>query len=194
MTEKNETSGEGGARQKKLDPARQATVEKMREAAEAFRAGKLDEVLIPLPDGRTVRMMKDESQPGGFVVQAAEGGPSMRTQPFQPSEEAPEEYPDDLPFLPETAMSLAEMGEESRSVTWFNPDDLRGRFQEVQDQLRDAGWEAGQEEEGSEELGLTSWVRFTRGDRQRLLSLSQFGERGQILLLEKPHEEEKEGE
>lgn len=186
MTEQDGSNQAGGGPGPELDPARRAMVEKMREAAEAFRAGELEEVDIPLPDGRTVRMKKDENQPGGFVVQSAEGGPAMRSLPFEPSETRPDDYPDDLPFLSHCAMSLAEMGDESRTVTWYNPDDLRERFGEVRDWLSQEGWEAGEEEEGSEDLGLTSWIRFTRGDRQRLLSLSQFGDRGQILLLEKP--------
>jgi hypothetical protein len=128
------------------DPKAQAAMERMKEVIGRFRSGDLDSAEIPLPSGEKVRLSRDDRSPGAFTVRSLEGGPTMRSVPFEPSSTRPENYPEDLPFLPEASVGLTESEEQSfRTLTWFKAPEPEESLQLLRLQLVTDGWEEKEE-------------------------------------------------
>ena len=176
-----------GAGKAQLDPEKMAAMEKIKDASLRLRSGESDSEEIVLPDGETVQLSREDDVPGAFTMRSSKGGPAMRSVPFEPSAARPQHYPENLPFLPECAVALMEMGEGmARTLTWFNPSDPEGRLGELSAQLTFAGWEAGEGSSGSTLHGTTRWIGFKKAERELVLTARQFGEHAHISLMEKP--------
>lgn len=175
-----------------IDQEKKEAFRLMKEATERLRSGVSKREEITLPYGRKLVLEADGEVLGAFRMREAEGSMSMRSVPFQPSSSRPANYPEDVPFLPECAVSLIEVGDgSSRTMTWFAPPDPEGALAELRLQLTREEWTQAEESEASTAHGTARWSGFEKGELSRLLTLSRFGEHSQIVMIERPRREEK---
>jgi hypothetical protein len=173
-----------------MDQDRKETFRLMKEATERLQSGASKREEITFPSGRKVVLEADEEVSGAFRMRESEGGMAMRSVPFQPSSTRPADYPEDMPFLPECAVSLIEVGDgSSRTMTWYAPPDPEAALAELRLQLTREGWSEAGESEASTTHGTARWSGFEKGGLSRLLSLSRFGEHCQMVMVERPHRE-----
>jgi hypothetical protein len=167
------------------DPKAREFMKKMTEVVERFRSGDADSAEIPLPSGGTMELKGDPSSPGAFTMAPPDGGPVMRSVPFEVSSTPPDGYPEDLPFVADTAVSLTEMEDgSSRTLTWFLKEDPEECLKAIQLQLINDGWTQGEESQASTAHGTMVFVEFEKGEMKRTVSLSRFGDKGMVRLVE----------
>ena len=119
----------------------------------------------------------------------------MRTVPFEPSSSRPEGYPEDLPFLTETAVSLTEFeGQSLRTLTWFKVEDPEVSLGALRLQLATDGWEERDESRFSTAHGTMTSIEFGMGESRRTVMLNRFGEHGMVKLLEHPNKDSEAGD
>lgn len=172
------------------DPEKQEAMKRMEDVIGRFRAGDLDTAEIPVPSGETMQLTRDDRSPGAFTVRSPDGGPTMRTVPFDPSSTRQEGYPEDMPFLAETAVVLTEIeGQSFRTFTWFKVQDPEECLRALRLQLVTHGWEEKDESKVSTARGTMTSIEFGMGELRRTVTLHRFGEHGVVKLLEHPKKE-----
>lgn len=177
------------------DPEIREAMERMKDIIGRFRAGELDTAEIPLPSGETMHLTRDDRSPGAFTVRSPGGGPTMRSIPFGPISTRPEGYPEDLPFLAETAVSLTEVeGQSFRTLTWFKVQDPEESLGALRLQMATDGWEERDESRFSTAHGTMTSIEFGKGELRRTVMLNRFGEHGMVKLLEHPKKDAEAGD
>ena len=182
-----ETVGVDGAEasETRPDPETREAMERAKEAIERFRDGELDSVEVPLPTGGCITLTRDDRAPGAFSVQSPDGEGRMVSIPFEPQATRPEKYPRDLPFLPEVASSLMSQDEAGiRMLTWFLTGDPQEALEDLRRQLREAGWEGGEEQSASTAFGSMTAMEYRKDGVKRSVMVNRFGEKSQIKLME----------
>ena len=157
----------------------------MKDIMERFRTGESDTAEIPLPSGETLKPTRDEGSPGGFHRSFSRGGPTMRSVPFEAGPTRPGGYPEDLPFLAETAVSLTEVeGQSLRTLTWFKIEDPNESLAALRLQSATDGWEELDESRFSTAHGTMTSIEFGKGELRRTFMLNRFGEHSVVKLIE----------
>lgn len=132
--------------------------------------------------GLTFWLLRDPAAPEGFRMQpkpASFADMSARTVGFVGSEERPDDYPADAPFLP-SAPAIINQGHHGVSVLWMDhPHPLDG-YRRVLDQSLASGWH------GSDEVPLATRearsVQLTRNGSVRRIQLEIHGNSGVLTL------------
>jgi len=110
-------------------------------------------------------------------------------QIFGPSEVRPQDYPDDLPFLPGCAVSVSfarskDGSRRARNAVWARPPEPTRTLEKFKAYMRNEGWEQLKTSQASNYMGETLSCSFRKGGVQRVLSFMAFGEFHQIMLFE----------
>ena len=186
---------QNGTARSQPDPEMREAMERMKDIMGRFRAGELDTAEIPLPSGGTMHLSRDDRSSGAFTIRTPGGGPTMRTIPFEPSSTRLEGYPEDLPFLAETSVSLTEVeGQSFRTLTWFKVEDPEESLGALRLQLATDGWEERDESRFSTAQGTMTSIEFGKGEFRRTVMLNRFGEHGVVKLLEHPNKDSEAGD
>jgi hypothetical protein len=166
-------------------------LQQFKDIAARLRSGDSDSEELSLPSGGTVRFVRDPDTEGGMTVESGDGKMSMRLQPFEASPARPPAYPEDLPFVPDCAVSIVEMPTgPARNVTWLAPRDPDGALEVIRQQLTDDGWEGSEPTSFTTPMGVTTSLGFSKDGRKRMLSLSRYTGHAQIVLVEAPGHKE----
>jgi hypothetical protein len=111
----------------------------------------------------------------------------MYSVSFEPSPARPENYPEDLPFLAENAVSLTEVeGQAFRTLTWFKAQDPEECLRVLRLQLVADGWRERDESKASTAQGTMTSIEFGKAELRRTVMLNRFGEHSVVKLLEHP--------
>jgi hypothetical protein len=93
---------------------------------------------MELSGGARARVADDKPGSRGISVQNSDGsGWQMRV--YQPAETPPEDYPAEMPFIPNTNMSLTHGSEGNVMAVWETPEAER-LFEELSAQVAGSGW------------------------------------------------------
>ena len=166
-------------------------LEQFKEIAARLRSGDSESEELSLPSGDTVRFTRDPDTEGGMTVESGDGTMSMRLQPFEASPTRPPTFPEDVPFVPDCAVSIVEMPKgPARNVTWLAPADPDVAVEVIKRQLAEDGWEGSDPTSMTTPMGRTTSSGFSKDGRKRLLSLSRYPGHVQIVLMEAPGRKE----
>jgi hypothetical protein len=126
----------------------------------------------------------------GFAGESGQEGLVFRVRSFPPSEDRPQNYPEDLPFLPNLSVSVSvgrskDGAGRAMNAAWMKPADPRSALEEIRGQLRAGGWEEGEASQASTFMGQTRTWTFQKGRGQRAVVLMDFGKVSQIMLFER---------
>ena len=173
------------------NPEIKERLQQFKDIAARLRSGDSDSEELSLPSGDTVRFARDPDTEGGMTVESGDGKMSMRLQPFEASPARPPAYPEDLPFVPDCAVSIVDMPQgPARNVTWLAPPDPNDALEAIRQQLSDDGWEGSDPTSFSTPMGETTSFGFSKDGRKRMLSLSRYTGHAQIVLVELPGRKE----
>jgi hypothetical protein len=126
----------------------------------------------------------------GLAGEPVQEGLVFRVRSFPPSGERPQNYPEELPFLPNLSVSVS-VGRSkdgtgrAMNAAWMKPTDPRSALEEIRGQLRAGGWEEGEASQASTFMGHTRTWTFQKGRVQRAVVLMDFGMVSQIMLFER---------
>lgn len=126
----------------------------------------------------------------GLADEPVQEGLVFRVRSFPPSEDRPTKYPEELPFLPNLAVSVS-VGRSKDgtgraiNAAWMKPADPRSALEEIRGQLRAGGWEEGEASQASTFMGHTRTWTFEKERVQRAVVLMEFGKVSQIMLFER---------
>ena len=178
-----------------MENDREVLAQKIQEASERIRAGESELEEIPLPNESTLRIRRDPNASGQVIVEADRDGVTLRSIPFPPMESRPPDYPQELPFLPETPGTLSHAGEKhARTMVWPTPADPEAGFESLRSQILESGWtEGGAREENTEE-GEVRAVEFNREGAMRSLYLQRVAGQAQLLVVDYPPKEDTPGQ
>lgn len=173
------------------DAETKARLEQFKDIAARLRSGDSDSEEVSLPSGDTIRFTRDPDTEGGMTVESGDGKMSMRLQPFEASPTRPPTYPEDIPFVPDCAVSIVEMPKgPARNVTWLAPPDPDGALEVIKQQLEEDGWEGSEPTSMTTPMGVMTSLGFSKDGRKRMLSLSRYPGHVQIALMEAPGRKE----
>ena len=173
------------------NPEIRERLHRFKEIAARLRSGDSDSEELSLPSGDTVRFTRDPVTEGGMTVESGDGKLSMRLQPFGPSPTRPLTYPEDIPFVPDCAVSIVEMPKgPARNVTWLAPPDPDQALDLIKHQLVEDGWEGSEPTSITTPMGVTISLGYSKDGRARMLSLSRYPGHAQIVLMELPGRKE----
>jgi hypothetical protein len=159
--------------------------EEVKAASERVRSGESDLEELTLPDGETMRLIRDPEVPGAYVVESSQAEQTLRAVTFEPASERPTGYPDDLPFLPNCPCSVTTIsGADARSVTWFGPPEPTLALESLGAQLVGEGWMKEPEGDVSHPFGKTRHVRFMRDGRHTNLILNEVDGKAHLMLMQ----------
>lgn len=151
-------------------------LEAARQNALAGRAGTVD-----LGDYGAGEASPEAS--GARVSLPGPHGP-VTTRWFRAGPTAPDDFPSDLPFLPDVEFAVIEANPTHRIVSWIKLPDPVASFDEIARQMEAEGWT--QRRDRTLPLSLGRESDFARGDLTRCLQISgTFGGRRHLTLIEK---------
>jgi hypothetical protein len=169
------------------EPGMQETMKRVQEATDRIRKGESDAEELVLPNGSVLRIFREEGSSRRVVVEAEKDGSVLRSVPFPAVKERPEGYPEDIPFLSNSACTLTEAGEgRARSMVWPAPSDPDAQFEAAHDQLLRMGWEEAAASEKDTEFGGVQSVDFMKDGAQRSLFLNRVGNQAQLMTVDHP--------
>ncbi len=157
--------------------------QRMQAAALRFRAGESEVEEIESPNG-LIRLVRDPDAPQGFRIEAEADGESisMSLRAFPPTPTRPEDYPPDLPFLPDCA---AMVNGTANTVSWMNPADPGTSFERLAETTIESGWE---------EVGISPVIagsvdrrqaEFRMAGKERTLMLNVRDGHAHLVLMER---------
>jgi hypothetical protein len=125
------------------DDERKRMTAAIQAATERVRSGEVESAEITTPDGTVMRLSRDPVVPGGFRVESdgADRGKALTARTYPALEDRPASYPAALPFLPQCAVSVTEVGSRGmRSAIWMNPPDAGAAFESIRNGMTALGW------------------------------------------------------
>lgn len=159
--------------------------ERVKAASERVRSGESDLEELTLPDGETMRLIRDPEVPGAYVVESSQANQTLRAVTFEPSSERPQGYPEDLPFLPGCPCSVTTISNtDARSVTWFGPPEPALALESLGAQLVGDGWVKQPEGHVSHPYGESRHIRFMRAGRHTNLVLNEVDGKAHLMLMQ----------
>ena len=201
------------------DPERAERFQALRSGFQKFKSGEQDEVEAKLPDGRTYRLIRDPDAPTGMRMEGPNGDALDLPVPmvFEPADERPDGYPQELPFLPAFRSIVARTPEKIGlfMVQYFSegqvddglerlhdlsvaegwdeaepvvPDD--SRWEEFRSKLREHEMDESLAKQSRERFEAAPRARLTKGNLTRILSEFRAGDRTVLILMQKGTKEE----
>lgn len=193
-----------------LDPERAERFQAIRDGLEKFKSGETDEVEVETPDGKTMRLIRDPDAPAGMRIEGTDGESMDLPMPmvFEPADERPDGYPEELPFLPAFRSIVTRIPEKiggfmvqyfsegpvddglerlrdlSVSDGWSEVEPIQqddARWEEFRSKLRERGMDESLVKQATERFEAAPRVKLTKGNLTR--NLSEFGPGDMTVLM-----------